>query len=97
MNMARRWYMLNENKEPVPTNVMEATKWLGLQVAWAEIGDVKISTIFLGLDHQLGDGPPLLFETMILGGKHDQDQWRYHTWDEAMEGHKAAVKLVSGS
>lgn len=60
-------------------------------------GDIAVSTVFLGLDHQFGDGPPLLFETMVFSGEHDQDQWRYSTWDEAVAGHDAAVdKLTWG-
>ena len=58
------------------------------------IGQVRVSTVFLGLDHQFGDGPPLLFETMVFGGEHDQEQWRYSTWDEAVAGHAAAVESV---
>jgi len=54
-----------------------------------------VSTVFLGLDHGWGDGPPILFETMIFGGPHDQRQWRYSTIEEAREGHKAAVRLAS--
>ena len=53
---------------------------------------VRVSTIFLGLDHRfVGGGPPLLFETMIFGGERDGAQWRYATWDEAIMGHDAAV------
>lgn len=103
--MGHGWYILNENKEPVPTDMMEAAKWLASgkegdsnrRVAKTTIGDVNISTVFLGLDHRFGDGPPLVFETMIFGGEHNEDQWRYSTWDEAMKGHEAAVRLVSGS
>jgi len=54
--------------------------------------DVRVSTVFLGLDHQFGDGPPLLFQTMIFGGEYDQ--WRYSTWDEAVLGHNAAVSSL---
>ena len=57
-------------------------------------GKVRVSTIFLGLDHNFESGKPILFETMIFGGKHDQNQERYHTWEEAEKGHKKAVKLV---
>jgi hypothetical protein len=57
---------------------------------------VLVSTVFLGLDHRFGDdGPPLLFETMIFGGEHDEDQWRYSTWDEAVAGHAAALSLAA--
>jgi hypothetical protein len=37
-----------------------------------EDGNIGISTVFLGLDHRhFGDGPPLLFETMVFGGSRD--------------------------
>ena len=66
------------------------------RVALEERGDVSVSTVWLGLDHQYGDGPPLIFETMIFGGEHDQDQWRYSTREGALAGHAAAVALVFG-
>jgi len=59
-----------------------------------KVGDVEVSTVFIGLDHGWGEGPPILFETMIFGGKHDQFQERYPTWDEAVAGHEAAVRMV---
>lgn len=54
-------------------------------------GDVEISTVFLGLGHQFGDGSPLLFETLVLGGELDGDMWHYSTWHEAEEGHNEVV------
>lgn len=60
------------------------------------VGKVFISTVFLGIDHRWGTGPPILFETMIFGGEHDEYQVRYSTWEEAEEGHKNAVALVKG-
>lgn len=56
--------------------------------------DIRVSTVFLGLDHGF-NGKILLFETMIFGGEHDEWQDRYSTWDEAIEGHKKAVELVT--
>jgi hypothetical protein len=57
---------------------------------------VFVSTVFLGLDHRFsGDGPPILFETMIFGGEHDEMQKRYCTWEEAFEGHQNAVKYFT--
>lgn len=49
---------------------------------------VRVSTVFLGLDHSFGDGPPLLFESMVFGGPLDGEQHRYCTLDEAERGHK---------
>lgn len=50
-------------------------------VALDQIGDVVVSTVFLGLDHGFLQGAPILFETMIFGGEHDGAQERYRTWD----------------
>ena len=66
------------------------------RVAITEIGDVKVSTVFLGVGHSFGGGAPVLFETMIFGGEHDEYQKRYHTLEEAMIGHEKAVSLAKG-
>jgi hypothetical protein len=64
-------------------------------VAKTDIGDIHVSTVFLGIDHNFSDdGPPLLFETMIFGGEHDRHQTRCSTWEEAEAMHKAALELV---
>lgn len=56
--------------------------------------EIRISTVFLGLNHQFGDGPPLLYETMVFGGPCDGDQTRYSTWHAAELGHEAMVAQV---
>ena len=61
------------------------------RVALDHVGEVEVSTVFLGLDHNFFVGDPILFETMIFGGEHDQDQWRHKTWDEAEAFHKQLV------
>lgn len=58
--------------------------------------NVIISTMFLGLDHQYGNGPALLWETMIFGGRHELWQKRYSTLGAAKNGHAEAVDLVGG-
>jgi len=55
---------------------------------------VKVSTVWLGLNHNWGDGPPLIFETMIFGGPYDQSQWRYPNKVAALAGHDQAVALA---
>jgi len=58
-------------------------------------GGVKVSTVFLGIDHRFyGEGPPLLFERMIFGGPHSQYQERYSTWEDAERGHRDALALA---
>lgn len=63
------------------------------------IGNVHISTVFLGLDHNfdfndLANHRPILFESMIFGGQLDQFQWRYSTLGEAKNGHYELVRAV---
>lgn len=60
------------------------------------IDKVRVSTVFLGLDHSFGaDGPPLLFETMSFGKRpFDQEQTRCSTWDEAVLMHHAMCERV---
>lgn len=94
------YYKLDEDKNPVPCNAIEFAEMFnnpGERVLeQVDINGITVSTVFLGLDHRFSDdGPPILFETMIFGGEHDQYQERYCTWDEAMEGHKRALRLIT--
>lgn len=62
-------------------------------VAKTQVGNMRVSTVFLGLDHALMVGPPLLFETMIFGGHGEINgyQERCSTWDQAETQHAKAV------
>lgn len=62
--------------------------------SWEKDG-VRVSTVFLAIDHRFDGGPPLLFETMVFGGPLDNEQERYTTWAEAEAGHAAMVARVS--
>lgn len=56
-------------------------------------GQFKVSTVYLGLDHSWGDGPPLIFETMVFtDGPLDEECWRYSTREDALRGHAAAIE-----
>ena len=58
-----------------------------------DLGDVWVSTVFLGLDHAYVAGPPVVYETMVFrsGDFDDLDCDRYHTRAEAEAGHAAMV------
>lgn len=60
------------------------------------INDHHVSTVWLGLNHNYSDGPPLLFETMVFKGEGAIDIYmdRYATWNDAVEGHKKAMQWV---
>lgn len=94
-----RYYILNEAREPVPCDLHSWCRWFeqaeARRVALWECAGVRVSTVFLGLDHRFyGDGPPLIFETMVFGGEHDGRQDRYATWPEAQAGHDRITALV---
>jgi len=52
-----------------------------------------VSTVFLGMNHRFGDGPPLVWETMIIGGDLDAYQTRCSgTRTAAIAMHKEVVQ-----
>ena len=54
---------------------------------------IFISSIFLGIDHNYtGIGDPILFETMIFGGEHDQEQARHTSAANAIASQNRAVE-----
>lgn len=104
-------YILNDKGEPILCpDLMEWGKWMedGNRVLrQTKVGKLKISTVFLGLDHGFGlDGPggePVLWETMVFDtttghavGTDGYDfQTRYSSQSDALEGHAKAVKLAT--
>lgn len=62
------------------------------RVARTDIGDARVSTVFLILDHaRRTKDPPVLFETIVFGGPRDGQCARYHTREEALAGHDRIV------
>lgn len=99
-------YYILEGKTPVPCDDRE--KWeLWLRTADRTVrqetvgltpdGEVNVRTVFVGLDHSFGGGPPLVFESMIFGGPLDQEQSRCSTWEGAEEMHERMVEKALAS
>lgn len=91
-------YILVDRK-PVPEpDIIKWAQWYETadrQVARTEEGGVMISTVFLGIDHGWREsGPPILYETMVFGGSHNEEMDRYATWEEAERGHWEMVNRV---
>lgn len=85
--------------EVVPCdNTLEWAAWC--ETANRHVGDtkvtrgVRVSTVFLGLDHSHGRGKPKWFETMTFRDRTgDTDMVRrYTTWEEAEAGHARTVE-----
>lgn len=95
------WYVLKDHK-PIKCKDKDIEEWEVFYenidnrlVAKYEKYGIYVSTVFLGIDHNMFlDGPPIFFETMIFGGKYDRYQERYSTWEEAEEGHKRALAIA---
>ena len=61
------------------------------RIGYDTVGKAHVSTVWLGLDHSFGLGPPIIFETMVFGGEYDQYCTRYSTKEQARAGHKRVV------
>lgn len=59
--------------------------------------DIRVSTVHLVLNHQWdANGAPLIFETMVFGGPHDEWQCRWATKERATQGHRATIAWLLG-
>jgi hypothetical protein len=57
---------------------------------------IEVSTVFLGIDHNhSGEGPPVLFESMVFDDYGGSDCRRWSTWAEAVEGHQLLVQFLT--
>lgn len=96
----REHYILNADHSVQPAELMEWARWFEKngerrRVDATELPEgVLVSTVFLGLDHSFGDGPPLIFETMAFQNGEEALCWRYSTWNDAKLGHDRAVELI---
>lgn len=61
-------------------------------VGLTKIGERRVSTVFLGVDMNLGAEPPLFFETIVFGERGPELTIRYPTWESAAAGHDRLVK-----
>ena len=94
------WYKLVD-KKPVPCDDMTQFERLNRTVGKTELPDGRrVSTVFLALDHNFGEGgDPILFETMVFGPDdfNEHDMERYRTYEEAVEGHRMMVEKHGGT
>lgn len=97
-DVSSKKYILDENDNPVLCeDLIEWAKWFEnatRRVRETHIGKSRISTVFLALDHSFEGPPPILYETMVFGGKCDQYQLRYATKEQAVVGHDVIVGRI---
>lgn len=107
-------YILKDKLAIPCEDLMEWAKWMSTAdrtVARTDIeGLVVVSTVFLGIDHQFGEGEPLLFQTMAFEGQDygenvafagslERDSFWGHAkhdsfWVEAEESHRVACENI---
>ena len=110
-NMNLKHYILDENRQPKEAELLEWAEWFETNKAriskQTREGKYFISSVFLGLDHNWGDGEPILWETMvfediepveeeIFGKKYtrthkDIFQKRYHTEHKMLLQHNELI------
>lgn len=88
-----------EGRRAVACGVDEWVAWFEAadrRVAETWIGDVRVSTVFLDLDHNAFPGrDPALFETMVFVEGEPSSVRRYFIWEEAEAGHTRTVAEIS--
>ena len=83
-------YYKLDGKTPVPCTIDETFKTSidDRRVALTWINEVKISTVFLGVDHSFHEGDDaILFETMVFNRGDGGECKRAKTWLDAQTNH----------
>ncbi|MGV0634469.1 hypothetical protein ABQE69_09160 [Mycolicibacillus trivialis] len=84
---------------PIPNDWYDRKKHGDRAIGWGTesrvartiVGNFTISTVWMGLDHNHTDGPPIIFETMIFGEPWGNELQRYSSEEAAMRGHLAVL------
>lgn len=89
------YYILSPDGTAVRTDALTWARWFETNsnnIRKTDVGPLQVSTVFLGIDHNFsGEGPPLLFETMVFPG---QQQFRHSTYKEAIMKHGLIVERL---
>lgn len=98
-------YVLNDKREVVKAASID--DWVAMKmdfenrcrVARDQVGEIDVSTVFLGTDMNhmrvlRPELPTMCFETMIFGPDRSDVEDRYSTWEEAAAGHQAVVERL---
>ena len=90
------FYILVDGQKTKEVDMETWAKGVGgdMKVAKDSIGGVIISTVFLGINHNWGEGDPILFETMVFGGDEEICE-RCSTWEEAENQHETVCDLIT--
>jgi hypothetical protein len=96
-----RYYTLDEAHQAHPCDMQRWIYWFEVNQGGplhmlfkTQSGDVEVSTVFLGIDHNFSsEGPPLLFETMVFRNGDGDEMMRASTYELAQEQHREMVQM----
>lgn len=101
-------YILDDDLNPVPVPWDDPRALIGDKEDWERTrrmaltkytSGASVSTVFLGMDHNHGDGDPILFETLVFDDDDDdedaEEMVRYTTFNKAITGHAAMVMRMA--
>ena len=87
----RRWATLREGGE-----ASVKRPWLISGLYFRAGVAIRVSTVWLGMNHNFGSGTPLFWETAVFvgGGFMDTAMYRYGSQAAALQGHRDTVTLI---
>lgn len=90
--MSRYYLLAEDGKTPVPC---DDVIWWAQHHSPVHVGDdtkdgVRVSTVFLGIDHSFGGPVPVLWETLVFMPD-GEDGERYTSHEAAVAGHARYV------
>jgi hypothetical protein len=103
------FYLMRENGEAYPVSMEEFVasgafesddRVIAKTVGDCVLGEILISTVFLGINHSFGGSKPVLWETMGFMPSHtgrdtiEDSEDRYTSLEEALAGHKRIARQV---
>lgn len=89
-------FILDKEKNVIPASIYKWARFFENKhnernVGYTKINGLLISTVFIGLIHNI-------FETMIFREYEPLDYFKsYATWEEAIEGHQKAIEWVKNN
>lgn len=90
-----RHFYYDRQGRPISSAEVEQLWRRDRRVALTDLGRLgRVSTVWLGIDHAY-DGPPLIFETLVLEGPLGGEMERYSTEEDALTGHEFMVMRLT--
>lgn len=92
------YYILIENKPVLTYDFHAWVFWMNHNnrvIKHTNLPDgICVTTMFLGIDNGWSNDQPILFETLIFGGEHNDFCERYSDYEMALSGHERAIEMI---